>query len=65
MNSASEVVALINSGQRVFVHGSAATPNKLLNALLERAGELTRVELVAISTLGELAWNRPEVHEHV
>lgn len=65
MNSASEVVALISSGQRVFVHGSAATPNRLLNALLERAGELTRVELVAISTLGELAWNRPEVREHV
>jgi acyl-CoA hydrolase len=54
LKSPAEVVGHVESGQRVFVHGSAATPNGLLNALLERAGEVTRVDLVAISTLGEL-----------
>lgn len=55
----------MKSGQRVFVHGSAATPTSLLGALLDRAGELTGIELVAISTLGELDWNRPSVRQNV
>jgi acyl-CoA hydrolase len=59
-----EAVRHVQSNQRVFVHGSAATPTSLVNALLDRAGEITKVELVCISTLGELDWNRPQVKEH-
>ncbi len=59
-----EVVGQVRSGQRVFVHGSAATPTPLLKALLNRAGEISGVELVAISTLGELDWDRPLVRQH-
>ncbi|MFO0737167.1 MAG: acetyl-CoA hydrolase/transferase C-terminal domain-containing protein [Labilithrix sp.] len=62
--SAAEAVCRVESGQRVFVHGSAATPTSLLQALLARAGELTKIELVAISTLGKLEWDRPEIREH-
>jgi acyl-CoA hydrolase len=62
--SAAEAVRHVQSHQRVFVHGSAATPTSLVNALLDRAGELTRVELVCISTLGELRWNSAAVREH-
>ena len=61
LHTASEAVALVKSGDRVFVHGSAATPNRLLGALLARAGELSGVELVAISTLGEIDWKHPAV----
>ncbi len=64
VRSAQEAVSVVTSGQRVFVHGSAATPSALLAALLDRAGEVTKVELVAISTLGEIDWNRPAVQEH-
>lgn len=46
------------------MHGSAATPTSLVHALLARAGEISRVELVSISTLGEVDWKRPEVVEH-
>jgi acyl-CoA hydrolase len=53
--SAEEAVKSIHSGHRVFVHGSAATPTLLLDALANRAGELTNVELIAISLLGKLA----------
>jgi len=60
-----EAVKLISSGQRVFVHGSAATPSSLLAALLDRAGEITDVELVAISTFGAIDWNRPAVRKHI
>lgn len=61
LHTAAEAVALVKSGDRVFVHGSAATPNRLLAALLARAGELSGVELVAISTLGEIDWKHPAV----
>ena len=59
--TAAEAVQLVTNGNRVFVHGGAATPLSLLNALLDRAGTLQDVELTAISTYGDIRWNRPEV----
>jgi acyl-CoA hydrolase len=56
-----EALALVKSGDRVFVHGSAATPLLLVNALLGRAGEISDVELVSISTYGNIEWQRPGV----
>jgi acyl-CoA hydrolase len=64
VESAADAVVFVSSGQRVFVHGSAATPSSLLGVLLARAGELRGIELVAISTLGEIDWKRPAVQEH-
>ncbi len=52
--TAAEAVALVKSNNRVFVHGGAATPTHLLNALAERADELRNVELVNISLQGKL-----------
>jgi acyl-CoA hydrolase len=52
--SAEEAVKLIKSGDRVFIHGSAATPHFLLNALVKASAGLKDVELVAISTLGNM-----------
>lgn len=51
--SAAEAVQTVKNGDRVFIHGSAATPVALVNVLLARAGELKDVELVAISTYGQ------------
>lgn len=59
--TAEQAVKLVERNSRVFIHGSAATPVTLVNALLKRAAELTNVELVAISTYGKIDWNRPEV----
>ena len=50
--SAAEAVKVIKSGDRVFVHGGAATPIALLNALFRKADQLNNVELVSLSTLG-------------
>ena len=58
-----QAAQLVQSGNRVFIHGSAATPTCLVDALLNRAGSIKNVELVAISTYGPLNWNRPEVLE--
>ena len=60
--TAEEAVSIIESNSRVFIHGGAATPLRLLNALLDRGGaEIKKVELVAISMYGNINWNRPEV----
>lgn len=45
---------MIKSEDRVFIHGSAATPHHLLNALAKSSAPLRNVELMAISTLGEM-----------
>ena len=47
-------VSSIQSHQRVFIHGSAATPTTLLHALAARRNELKDVEIVAITTLGDM-----------
>lgn len=52
--SAAEAVKIVKSHQRIFVHGSAATPASLLKALADRWEELENVEVVSISTLGEM-----------
>lgn len=51
--SGEEAVKVIKSGDRVFVHGGAATPHYLLRKLVERADELSDIELVSISLQGE------------
>lgn len=51
--SGEEAVRVIKSGDRVFVHGGAATPHYMLRKLVERADELSDVELVSISLQGE------------
>lgn len=61
--TAAEAVSIIQSGDRVFIHGSAATPSSLLTALLQRAGQINKVELVAISTYGAIDWNHPQVRD--
>ena len=57
--SADEAVKVVTSGSRVFLHGSAATPVHLIKALQQRYKELKGVELVSITTLGDLDFNNP------
>src|SRR6185312_1866267 len=57
--TAEEAVKVIQSGQRVFIHGSAASPVYLIKALQNRYTELNNVELVSITTLGNINFNNP------
>lgn len=59
--SADEVVASIASGMRVFVHGAAATPTPLLDALSRRL-DLEGVRLYHMHTEGPCHFADPE-HE--
>ena len=51
----------VSSGSRIFIQGSTATPTVLLKALFERKNELSNVELVSVSTLGNINFNKTEL----
>ncbi len=57
--SAAEAVKIIKSGDKVFIHSAAATPVVLIEALTDRAKELSDVELLSIHTEGPV----PYAHE--
>jgi acyl-CoA hydrolase len=61
--TAEEAVQLVKSGDRIFLHGSAATPIHLIHALQARHKDLRNVELVTITTLGNVDFDKPEYHE--
>jgi acyl-CoA hydrolase len=58
--SASHAVQCVKSGDRVFIHGSAATPVALVQALQDRHNEINHVELVSITNIGEINFDKPE-----
>ncbi len=63
ITSAEEAVKIIKSGDRVFVHGGAATPAQLVIAMTNRAAELRGVEVVHIHTEGPAPYAAPAVAE--
>lgn len=58
--TAAEALKIVKPGNRVFIHGSAATPVCLVEALQDRHHELYNVELVSITTLGSVNFDKPE-----
>lgn len=62
--SAAEALQIIQSGQRVFVHGSACTPVFMLQQLGEQAPRLRDVELVSISLYGDVTLDKPQYSPH-
>lgn len=61
--SAAEAVSKVRSGDRVFVHGVAAAPHVLIDALVARAAELHDVEIVHLHTEGGAPYAAPEFAE--
>lgn len=58
--SADEAVSVIKSGNRVFLHTAAATPHRLIDAMVRRADELRNVEIVSLHTEGAADYVLPE-----
>ena len=58
--TAEEALSVIQSGNRVYLHGSAQTPTCLLRALPSHAHRLKNVELVSITVYGDLHIDKPE-----
>lgn len=61
--TAAEAVTQVKTGDRVFVHGSAATPVPLVRALQARHEEIENIELVSITTMGDLDFDNPRWRE--
>ncbi|MCK4431683.1 MAG: acetyl-CoA hydrolase/transferase family protein [Candidatus Aminicenantes bacterium] len=62
--TAEEAVAEINTHNRVYISGNAATPYVLMKALASRKDELEGVELVHVLLLGEDPLARPGMEGH-
>lgn len=62
--SASEAVAEIKSGERIYISGNAATPFVLMKALASRKDELKDIELVHVLLVGEDPLSSREMHGH-
>ncbi|HEX6891751.1 MAG TPA: acetyl-CoA hydrolase/transferase C-terminal domain-containing protein [Chryseolinea sp.] len=60
VKSGEEAIKAIKPGDRVYIHGGAATPAYLLDKLVERADELWNVELVSISLQGRASVMDPK-----
>lgn len=63
MISAEDAVGIIRSGNRVFLHTAAATPQRLIAAMVARSAELRDVEIVCLHTEGDAPYVRPEYQE--
>jgi 4-hydroxybutyrate CoA-transferase len=63
--TAEAAVRHIPSGSRVFVTGNCSVPERLLDALVERAHELDEVELVQVLTFGRAPQVAPELAGHL
>ncbi len=57
--TAEEAVAFIQNNERVFIHGGAATPQRLVNALTNRHEELANVEITHLHTEGDAPYANP------
>lgn len=62
--SAEEALRHVQSGHRVFVHGSAVTPTNMMRALAEQKDRLRDVELVFISVFGPMYVDQPGMEAH-
>ena len=58
--SAEEALQIVQSGQRVFIHGSGCTPIFMLHHLALQAPRLKDVELVFISMYGDIEIDKPQ-----
>jgi 4-hydroxybutyrate CoA-transferase len=62
--TAAEAVAGIESGHQIYLQCAAATPSVLLDALVERASELSNVSVVHLHTEGPGPHLAPEMAPH-
>jgi 4-hydroxybutyrate CoA-transferase len=65
ITTAEEAIRQVKSGQRIFLTGYCAVPQKLLGALVEYAPELHGVEICHALTTGPVDYSRPEMKGHL
>ena len=58
--SAEKALSVIQSNQRVFMHGSACTPLHMMRELAKQSYRLQNVELVSITVFGDIEIDKPQ-----
>lgn len=58
--SAGKALSVIQSNQRVFMHGSACTPLYMMRELAKQSHRLQNVELVSITVFGDIEIDKPQ-----
>lgn len=58
--SLNEAISQVKSNSHIFIHGAAATPQLLIKALVERAGELKNVTIYHMHTEGPAEYADPK-----
>ena len=64
ITTADEALAVVRSGQRVYIHNGCAEPVELVNALTRRGPELRNVEVIHMATMGIADYSLPEHEGH-
>ncbi len=62
--TAETALAAVKSGDHVYVHPGCATPERLLDAMVARAGELEDVKVVHLMSNGRAEYVRPGMERH-
>ena len=58
-----EAAKAIKSGDRVYIHGAGATPAALVQAMVDRADELTNIEIYHLHTEGQAKYLEPQYED--
>jgi len=65
ITTAADAAKLIQSGTRLFLSGNCSVPRTVLGALVDRARELSNVEIVQVLTVGPADYVAPEMEGHI
>jgi 4-hydroxybutyrate CoA-transferase len=60
LRTPAEAAKSIKSGDRIYIHGAGATPQALVNAMVDRSDELSNVEIYHLHTEGEARYTEPQ-----
>jgi 4-hydroxybutyrate CoA-transferase len=63
--TAEEALRALKSGHRIFVTGNCSVPQTLMEALNQRARELTNLKLIQVLTIGKADYVKPELEGHI
>jgi acyl-CoA hydrolase len=63
--TADQALAVLQSGQRVYIHNGCSEPIDLVHALTRRGRELRDVEVIHMATMGVAPYAAPEFEGHI
>ncbi len=63
--TAHEAVQALKSGYRIFITGNCSVPQKVMEAVNERAPQLQNLKLIQVLTVGKADYVKPELTPHI